>query len=85
MNKKNKCIYQGYSLEEFMNIKSILLSENIPFSEKIETGGGLKDFFVKLFIVGQGRLGLNLERSCIYNLYVCETNYDRAKFLLKSE
>lgn len=33
----------------------------------------------------RGRIGLNLERSCIYNLYVCETNYDWAKFLLKSE
>lgn len=85
MNEKNKCIYQGYSLEEFMNIKSKLLSENIPFSERIETGGGLKDFFVKLFIIGQGRLGLNFERSCIYSLYVCETNYERAKLFLQSK
>lgn len=85
MKKYNKCIYKGYSLEEFLSIKSKLLAGNIFFSEKIETGGGLKDYILKLFIIGQGRVGLNSERTCVYSLYVSDTNYEQAKSLLKTK
>lgn len=80
----NTLLYQGDSLETYLKIKNILNDNQVDYEEKIQNGGSAGDFLTKLFVFGQGSMGLNDERRQTYHIFVEEADYEKAVRVLKS-
>jgi len=83
--KKNdeRILYSGNSLDTYLSLKMQLDKNGIPYNEHSRPNENFFYFIYRLFIIGIGSLGISSEHIVHYNIYVKETDYNKAKQLIK--
>lgn len=77
-----KCLIKTESLSYAISIKNTLNDHNIPYTERVDAGGGWMQFITLLFVSGRGSYGLNNDRKQTYSVYVDEDHYEQAAKLI---